>query len=368
MPNKFCRYLSNGYRLKSNGTNLTYSPCCWFRGEVSLINNPHFEIQKAEISKIDHWTVQCASCKQIEDSGVYGDRSPRLRSFHEIPDSVPDNVPTWIELTIDTTCNAACIMCGWWHSTTWRKQEIKFGTKTTHDFPDIVDPMHWLDVIKSKMTFEYVNSVSFLGGEPLESPIPLEFLTLLKKTRGSLGDVTVHFQTNGSLRPSDEIVELLRECKIVRYNISLDAVGERFEYIRYPLLWHRIEDTVEYVKSLRLPNLNFIILSTLTPLNAWYFDEIEQWVSESFKDCNTEKHTVRALPNRCIGTLDLNATPENLRLAIVEKFGVDHPVTKMFSNLELGNTETFVNYCNFLDSNRKTNWRETFSDIVPYFK
>jgi hypothetical protein len=229
MANNFCRFLSNGYRIKSDGVGLVYQPCCWYSKEINLIDNPNFDREKQAITDISGWVPECASCKQIEDSGAYGNRSPRLRSFEEIPDgSIPDNVPAWIELTIDTTCNAACIMCSSLHSTTWRKQEVKFKIKTKDDLPDLVDPLHWLEVIKNKFPLQYVKSVSFLGGEPFESPVPLEFLKLLKATHGSLHDVFVHFQTNGSIKPDDELMSLAAECARIKFNISIDAVGERF--------------------------------------------------------------------------------------------------------------------------------------------
>ena len=144
MANDFCRFLSNGYRFKSEGTKLVYQPCCWYSKEIPVLNNPDFHRQKNELSQVNDWIPECESCRKIEATGAYGNRSPRLRSFEEITDSsVPDDVPVWIELSIDTTCNAACIMCGPWHSTTWRRQEIKFGIRTAEQMPDLVPAEYW---------------------------------------------------------------------------------------------------------------------------------------------------------------------------------------------------------------------------------
>lgn len=360
MANNFCRFLSNGYRFQSDGFSLSYQPCCWYRGRIDLFD-PNFQEKKNQISQITDWVPGCGACKQIEDSGVYGNRSPRLRSFEEIPnDNIPDNAPGWMELTIDISCNAACIMCGPLHSTTWIKQEIKFGIKTVHDLPDVTDPMVWLDKIKSMFTLKYVKSVSFLGGEPFESPVPMEFLKLLKQEHGSLADVNVHFQTNGSLKPAPELIELMRECKRIKFNMSLDGIGARLEYVRYPLQWYRIENTIAYMKSLNLPNIKFFILATLTPLNAYYYDEIEAWAKEQFSESGQP-----IKPNRAIGKIDLNQTPLALRRVIIDKFGVDHPVSKIFSNLDYSGMSC-VPFLDNLDQNRKTNWREVFPDVVEY--
>jgi MoaA/NifB/PqqE/SkfB family radical SAM enzyme len=365
MANNFCRFLSNGYRIKSDGVGLVYQPCCWYSKEINLLNNPNFDQEKQLITDISGWVPECASCKQIEDSGAYGNRSPRLRSFEEIPDeSIPDNVPAWMELTIDTTCNAACIMCGPWHSTTWRKQEVKFKIKTKDDLLDLVDPLHWLEVIKNKFPMQYVKSVSFLGGEPFESPVPLEFLKLLKTTHGSLHDVAVHFQTNGSIKPNDELMGLAAECARIKFNLSIDAVGERFEYHRYPLRWYRIESTIKHVRNLNLGNLKFVCLATLTPLNVLYYDELEDWTKETFDTAEL----ISLKPNKSIGKIDLRHTPILLRHEVYKKFGEDHTVSKLFTGLGSMKTQSCVAYLDQLDQYRKTDWRKTFPEISDYLK
>jgi MoaA/NifB/PqqE/SkfB family radical SAM enzyme len=363
--NNFCRYLSNGYRFESGGADLTYSPCCWFKRRIKIVDNPNFDQEKEEVSKINDWVNDCSACRQIERSGVYGKQSPRLRSFSVISDdSIPENVPAWVELTIDTTCNAACVICSPQHSTTWTKQQIKFGVKTIHEAPDLVDPLHWLEIIKNKFTLKYIRKVSFLGGEPFESPIPIEFLKLLKTLNNGLSQVGVHFQTNGSLKPNDELLSLMAECARIRFNISLDGVGERFEFMRYPLKWERIENTIDFMKTKNLPQFKFSLLATLTPINAWYYDEIEKWAATRF----TPEELGPLKPNRCIGKMDLNATPRELRLAIVRKYGMSHPVSKMFSNLEFRDYKSCIEYLDWLDTKRKTDWRNTFPDVAEYFK
>jgi organic radical activating enzyme len=362
MANNFCRFLSNGYRIKTEGTKLVYQPCCWYSKEIDLIDNPNFDQEKQRISEITGWVSECASCKYIEDSGAYGVKSPRMRSFDEIPDElIPDNVPAWMELSIDTTCNAACVMCGPWHSTTWRKQEIKFKIKNRDDLPTLVDPMHWLDVIKEKFTLQYVKRVHFLGGEPFQSPIPLEFLKLLKSTHGSLADVVAHFQTNCSIKPSDELLVLLSECANVRFGLSIDAVGERFEYHRYPLKWQRVQETADYLKNLKIKKI-IHCSATLTPLSAWYYDEFEDWVESMFG----EQIMKNAKPNISIGNVALAHTPYPLRHEIFKKFGAEHPVSRLLAKLGWQDSRQFVQYMDQLDLYRKTNWRSAFPEAAKF--
>ena len=361
MANNFCRYLSNGYRFQSNGTNLVYQPCCWFQRSIDVYDTAKFNTEKEKISQISEWTTDCGRCKQIEDSGVYDDRSPRLRSFDVIPDeTTPDNIPVWIELTIDTTCNAACIICGPHHSTTWEKQHIAHGITTRHDIPDRIPPSLLLEKIQALVSLTHVKSISFLGGEPFLSPIPLRALTLLKEINGDLSDITVHFQTNGSVIPSYDIIELIRECKLFKFNISLDGIGAQFEYLRYPLKWGRVIKTIDYVNSLHLTNIRNIILVTVNPMNVYYYDEVEKWAYSIFDN-------VVINPNQAVGACALAKTPIKLRNTILLKFGNAHPISKMFSNLHV-DVQSCIPYIDKLDGMRQLNWTTVFPEMTEYYR
>ena len=360
MANDFCRFLSNGYRLVTNGYTLSYSPCCWWKTPID-VDSPNFWEQKERINNITNWVPECG-CRTLEESGVQR-LSPRIRSFRDIPDeSLPNNVAGWVELSIDTTCNAACLMCGDYHSTTWRKQNIKFNLKRIDDLPDLIDPMHWLERIKRDFPLDHITSTHILGGEPFQSTIPYEFLNHIKEVKGGLGELSVTISTNGSTRPSPELSELLEQCKIVRYLFSLDGTDEQFEYVRYPLNWEKVNDIVKYIYN--LPGEKMMnIISTVNPLNIFYFDRLEQWV----KSLESEVTFNNVTPNRCVGELDLAWTPLSLREALLEKYPPGHPIAKMLSNLNYRHDYlNMMSYIDFWDNNRKTNWRETFPDVVKY--
>lgn len=361
MPNEFCRFLSNGYRFKASGDDLTYSPCCWYRKEISVYH-ADFATQKQQISAIKDWTPECGACKQIEDSNVYGKFSPRARSFYEIADdSVPDDVPVWLEVSFDDTCNAACVICGPWHSTTWQKQQVKFGV--IESVPLKRGALDFLDDITTKFSFEHIRSVSFLGGEPFLSPVPLLICRQLAAIHGSLRPITVHFQTNGSVLPDPELWDLLKDCAKLKLSFSIDGVDNRFEWLRYPLRWQRINEVVEKFKTLSNSNVAYTVLSSLNPLNCFYFDEIEHWCKNIFQ--GVQLFPIK--PNRVIGTLDLAYTPVKLRFEIYQRYGMDHVVSKMFSNLEFWRDKKFLDYVEWLDGNRKLNWRNVFPEIAPLF-
>ena len=365
--NKFCRLLSNGFRLQSDGTMVTYSPCCWFTTRID-ISSPTFKEERERISKIKGWTPECRACRQIEQSKVYGNQSPRINSVNTVPDdTVPNGEPVRLEITIDTKCNAACLICGPWHSTTWEKQQIKFGIKDITEVPDRINPKNTLDKFKSMYSFKYLNSVMFLGGEPFQSDIPYQFLQFIKTIK-PLNDVIILFQTNGSIQPSSKLLDLLNECKLVRYSYSLDGINEQAEYLRYPLRWSKILSTLGYIKKNTNDAHTHTILATMTPLNLLRYNELEQWATEFFLDSLPPPNFSILRPNRAIGQMDLAFTPFQLRVDAARLYGAGHPVTKMLSNLDYRKDgSAFLSYLDTWDQNRRTNWRETFPEAVKYF-
>ena len=57
MSNKFCRFLSNGYSLQLQQTNLLVKPCCWYNGAVKFG-------QPTDFNNITDWTSGCKVCHQ----------------------------------------------------------------------------------------------------------------------------------------------------------------------------------------------------------------------------------------------------------------------------------------------------------------
>lgn len=360
MANNFCRFLSNGYRIQTYGDTIIYKPCCWYRDEVDLTRDPKWQEKIVAISQIEHWTSACG-CRSLENSKVYDDGGPRLRSFNKIPnEDVPSNVPVWLELSIDTTCNAACIMCDRNFSSLWRKQDLKFGWATEDEIPDYTDPVVWLEKIKSSVSLAYIRSIDFLGGEPFLSDIPQLLLTELKQVQGDLSNIKIMFQTNGSVKPDEKLLALMRECKKVGIHTSLDGIKEQFEYIRYPLLWSKVENNLRYLRDLDMRNVEFQFLVTVNPFNIYYYDDIEQW-------CQTEfSADVKININRCSGKIDLAHIPATLKESTLTKFGADHKVNKMLKGITPGGD--CLQYLAKLDSARGNNWKTVFPEIVKFFK
>lgn len=364
MSNQFCRNLSNGFKINVGAQGLDWSPCCYYSKKVPLLDKAQFESALAYTSSAENWLPECIQCLRMEKSGAPG-LSPRLSSFQQIHTELETGVCGALELNLDLACNAACLSCGSYASTTWQKYDIKH--KLT-DVSSVQNPAEqYLQQLLDTVPLDSVQYLYLLGGEPLYSSTNVTLLKHLHRTHPTLDQVTLQYQTNASIVPSAEVIELWKGFKSVVFSMSIDGVGQRFNYLRWPLKWHRVQRTVDFL--LHNTTVLFNVNATISPLNVWYFDEVEQWAVDTIPhDRFVKRPHWPVRPNRCMAPMDLNMTTRDLRQAVIAKYGVEHKLAKIFSNLELvDNHSAMFDHIHKHDQIRRLNWRDTFPEVVKYY-
>ena len=58
-------------------------------------------------------------------------------------------------------------------------------------------------------------------------------------------DQMIHYNTNGTQYPEEEILELFPHFKHVHVAFSIDDVEEQFEYQRYPATWSEVNSNID---------------------------------------------------------------------------------------------------------------------------
>ena len=239
-PKNYCPLFFKGV---STNLNSSYAVCC--SSDVigksdavdfysDTLNTIRSTWQKEQIKG-------CHSCWQSEQSGGTSRRQVELEWLMKNPEI--DETTTellCLDYTVGRTCNAACIMCGPGASSLWQAelgQDIVVNTN---------DPTEQLDLSKLRRIY-------LVGGEPFLIKETKNMLLNIKQQQGSLENLEVECQTNGSNFKNNQIMSLLHECKKVTIKISMDAVGKEYEYIRHPLKWQTIEDNFKFL----LENFNF---------------------------------------------------------------------------------------------------------------
>lgn len=356
MNNDFCRYLTNGYSFELNQSNpLEISPCCWFRGE-KFINGSNFSAIQNQWKSIESWTPACSSCKSLEDAGQ---QSMRQASFDWI-DNQPHTHPVSIDIKLDSNCNAACVICGENFSSLWAKEKFKYQNLKIESKPSKFSIDQAIETIATKFDLTHLNYIKFWGGEPLFTDTHVNLLEKIPHPH----NVTVHYTTNGSIFPNDQVRQIWKKFRCVIFAVSVDGIDKQFDYIRWPLTWSKVKNNLLELKHSSIDNVMFRLEFTVNFLNAWYFDSVESWVNQhiptnKFGD-QTQIHTHLYQGKK----FDLSCMPQELRNEVMRKYASTHKIHQYVKNLTgRQNLDWFYKFVTNWEQRRGNSWRDSFAEI-----
>ena len=371
MTTKFCLYLTNAARFNQD----TFEPCCWIKRKGKLDDPKQLAEYRTWLSQIDDWVPECEFCYNKETRGIPSPRQKAENNPESIVGLLPDNEPddiTSLELQIDSGCNAACLICGDYNSSTWEKYNIgkitdKSNSNKLIDLNNVLKTKSRFDKLKQTISLDKINMLVFLGGEPLSSDLHKEMLHEIKKVK-SLNDINVRYVTNGSKIPDEETISLWREVKKLRIMFSLDGIGEHFNYLRWPLQWNQVEKNIKFFIDLKIPNIEIGISSAINPFNIFYYDRYIEWENEFFKNTNVRRGSRFKNAFESTGVINTLCIPMKLSAQIYKKYSVSEPwLIKHMNKFNPGAYDEFVEYIKLHDKKRGLNWKEVFPEIVEYF-
>jgi len=254
----------------------------------------------------------CSKCIGEEDQGVVSKRLWETYSWMqdgidigelvENTDSdgrVPEKL-TYLDLRLGHTCNIKCIMCSPHDSSRWVQDHARLLAKTT--IPIISEQMQW-DKNKFNNTWyenptfwqelykqiPNIRQVYFAGGEPLMIREHKKFLEEIVR-QGYSDRILIRYNSNALLL-DDEMIELWRPFKRVKFAVSIDATNARNHYIRYPSDWDTIVKNLHKLDSTP-PNIQVSIATAIQILNIKHLPDFAQWkIEQQFKKINTENIT-----------------------------------------------------------------------------
>jgi hypothetical protein len=354
MANEFCRKLSNSFRFLEKDGNIVYQPCCWILPSSTPIEH---KIQLTSVRRqftknvLADTEKNCHECLGREQN-QYG-VSHRQVAKTSIPEDAVDGDMYHIAVQIDLTCNAACTICGPHSSSLWQKQNNPNAKLKNYS-------LQYQKLI-SFTNFDKLTRLDFVGGEPLLSEHNVDFL----KRVTTPSNVEVFYNTNGSILPDSELIELWSTFKQVDLAFSIDGMNQQFDYIRWPLSWKKVEHNMLHYDNILKDKLGFYIQFTANPMNIFYFKELETWHSKrSWPSRSNEFSGLQVSP--CFGVWGIDATPLKLRQHIEDKFGTDHIITRLLkSHPEVpGKFQKLVENMEMLDQKRNISYKDTFAEVL----
>ncbi len=139
--------------------------------------------------------------------------------------------------------------------------------------------------IQSLMQEDYssIAEIMVLGGEPF---LNLDHIQIIDEivNQGHSNNAELKYFTNGTVKLPQAIERQIPHFKEVKFNLSIDAVGQQFEYIRTNGQWNSIESNLNYLLELQKlhPNMLLSVQITISVLNVLYLGELMQWL-DNFK-------------------------------------------------------------------------------------
>ena len=371
------------------------------------------------------WHPECERCRQEEINGIksrreyenedwgkwFGDMSLEKMQPYTKEDGELNTkeIPIeFIDIRYGNFCNLKCRMCGPTDSHQWYDDFVKITGKTeykdTHERIKLqknekgrwfTEQYDWFQNNNRYWSnFEQyapnAKKLYIVGGEPLiieEHQESLERLVASGKSK----KIQLEYNSNLTMVP-DRLVHLWEQFKQIRIGVSIDGIGDVFNYQRTPAKFDAVYKNMMRLETNPNINLKAWFAYTVTPYNVFHMPEFMKWkLTESGLSkfnplsgmrpvithhmCHSPKYfNVKVLPtemkqqvsdhfaeyNDWIMTTEFDEKVKNNFVKVlkgVEKFMMSEDYSKDW-------LEEFVNQTRKLDEVRNQN----ILDIVPQYK
>ena len=339
-----CKLLENQVYIATTGE---YRLCCTSRepssGETVWTHTPQEWLKSKTVQTAidtlakDEWPDSCERCMTEESAGLTSRRMTRDQMGPDL---------THLDLRFGNSCNLKCISC-------WSQSSSRINDEATEMQQRGIIPLHpihensvanWYDE-KFFKYFENLNlkEVALAGGEPMMIKHLPEFLERLDPS------VVVRFTSNATIY-NPKVYKILKKFDKIIMSVSMDAVGDRIEYIRYGTKWKDVEEN-----TLRLAEFcKMDLIPCISVLNALYYDEILEWNSKyNFKIYNN----MLQHPNY----LHLKNAPTSLKAQLTRfESWYSQPADET-------EQQAFVNNITKLDSFRNVNIKDYLPEVAAAY-
>ena len=336
----------------------------------------------------------CGNCYQREDAGFVSARTGNNKDFTDVEDEIvsrmePDgyltpDIKSW-DIRFSNLCNLKCRSCGGVYSSTWAQEDAEHGSTVTNITGKISSTTLGIDPLEKQ--YENVEKIYFAGGEPLIMP---EHFTTLEKLieSGRSKHVKLVYNTNMTKLNynNNNLVDLWKEFNQVVLGMSIDAMGDRAEYIRNGIAWDKIESNIREIYDVCLNNRNitYHMSPTVSIMNVWTLPDMHRYFVEN----KLMRSTNDILLNILLGPsyYEIRNLPDDLKKEVKDKY------TKHIAWLNERNTQQhvidqfnsvityidgdssprdikdFVAYTKMLDKRRSQSFSHTFPEYSAWWK
>ena len=386
MSDTACGYINNSISIKA--TDGSISQCCTippkkinsFTPSIHLepfggINNKEFfNVRESLNSGIKH--PNCNKCWKMEDANS---ESYRMQGNSYIKEynllghtrsSITYNDIYWIDIFLGNKCNLACRMCSPYNSSLIAKQ-LKLSRQAGKNLAINDETVHKIfDIIAQSPNLKHIN---LMGGEPLI----IDFHDMLCEhliSSNRAKEIELRISTNLQVDFVRK-TELHRHFKNISMSVSIDGVGDTYEYIRWPGNWEKLKTNLVLLTDPKLTMYKYgisMVLQNLLVDNLYESITTLQQLP-NMRETNIyfhpvdDKNFMHILPSRIIQAelekLDslenLDGLKQSLKMSLEQS-----------KNLKLSDVVTFFNQQKLYDGLRNQNLFQTkphFLELAEQF-
>jgi MoaA/NifB/PqqE/SkfB family radical SAM enzyme len=291
----------------------TARPCCLAKDEITKPDGTPYKLRENSLAEIYNSEYMqdlrqqfrrgekpstCNRCWSEEEAGIVSKRINsriRLKEFYPIVDwknDTPDQL-WFIDLKLGNICNLKCRICGSWSSSKWAKEEIDYESRKYKNVQGYDRKQHSAYMFLQEGTWPRESEVfwenlkellpnikyfEFTGGEPF---LIEEHFKLLRYAveHGYSSRIDIHYNTNGTVYPSDEEVSLWGKFRNVEIAVSIDNTEARFEYERYGAVWEEVSTNIAKFNAMKTNLIKTQVCMTVNIQNVYYLPELCDWVN-----------------------------------------------------------------------------------------
>lgn len=355
--------------------------------------------------------AECAPCFNLEDQGVESLRQRHISGV--IPEAritlyphamngmdenfrMPFEIPT-MEIKLNNLCNLKCRMCNPMDSTSWndwdqveefyKKEDnylvekvVTLNLKKKPFLDSFVDTDNWWASFEKLLP--YFRRVEFAGGEPLMDPTHYKILDKLKPYGHQ---IEIKYATNGTtlgISKGRTVHDYWPHFKSVAVNVSIDGIGDVYEYIRGNGDWNEVVQNIKTIQD--IPNISRVVGAVAVQVsNVLMLDKMVELFLDKL---GIVFYTNMVNYPNALSAQVLPAELKQLAITRLEavKLGVPYYKYVKENPILLGITLTqingVINYLNAVDQsdkwtdcvefNRKLDVtrNQSFTDVTPEFK
>lgn len=312
------------------------------------------EIQQALEQGVRH--SNCQACWDEEDAGRPSRRMEHNRINHDIMAS--QTSPRVLDLKLGNTCNLACRHCWPEVSSKWINEYYEISVKPTGVSRDQYlrqwdsiqlsynrdNDRLWNDLRDWMPAVEYID---IFGAEPMLLSRLWEILERCVHTGSSVRQA-LHINTNATIW-NPNYIDTLTRFKSVQLDLSIDGIGDHFEYIRHGETWSHTESNIEQFVALprQHENISVAVCITVCTLNIWYVaDMLEYFQKRNISVFINLVHLPEYLNIRCL--------PNPVKDAIVQH--LDRP--RAVNQFAQGLIQQLKNFINLEHPDAQRHWQQ----------